>query len=195
MVREINQAGLDLIKGFEGLGDGDPTTVNLDPYIDPIGIWTIGWGHAIRAGNDFLRGKQNKRRAQAMYPGGITVAQAEALLRGDLLDACRDVESVVTTIINDNQFAALVSFAYNCGLGNLNKSTLLRLVNAKDFTGAAGEFGKWNKAGGQVLPGLTRRRAAEAALFAAPAAAAPTPTVPVAGAPITAGAGALQGTA
>jgi lysozyme len=165
MVREINQAGLDLIKGFEGLEDGDPTTVNLDPYMDPIGIWTIGWGHAIRVGNDFLRGKQNARRAAALYPGGLTLPQAEALLRADLLDTCRDVEAIVTATINDNQFGALVSFAYNCGVGNLTKSTLLRLVNANDFPGAAAEFGKWNKAGGQVLPGLTRRRGAEAALF------------------------------
>jgi hypothetical protein len=64
------------------------------------------------------------------------------------------------------QFDALVSFAYNCGIGNLKASTLLRKVNRRDFAGAAREFGKWNKAGGRVLPGLTRRRAAEATLFA-----------------------------
>jgi lysozyme len=93
MVREINQAGIDLIKGFEGLEDGDPTTVNLDPYLDPIGIWTIGWGHAIWLGSDFLRGPKNKSRAQALYPGGITLPQAEALLRADLIDTCRDVQS------------------------------------------------------------------------------------------------------
>jgi lysozyme len=168
MVREINQAGVDLIKSFEGLGDGNPATVNLDPYLDPIGIWTIGWGHAIWDGNDFLRGANNKRRAAALYPGGITLPQAEALLRADLLDSCRDVQTVVTQPISDNQFAALTSFAYNCGIGNLNKSTLLRLVNAGDFSGAAAEFGKWNKAAGKVLPGLTKRRAAEAALFNTP---------------------------
>jgi lysozyme len=165
MLREINQAGIDLIKSFEGLLDGDPSTVNLDPYLDPIGIWTIGWGHAISVGGEFLRGKENKARAFALYPGGLTRLQAEALLRADLMDTCRDVQSVVTAGINDNQFAALVSFAFNLGIGNLKKSTLLRLVNAGDFPTASNEFGKWNKAGGKELAGLTRRRAAEAELF------------------------------
>ncbi len=164
-MRDINQAGLDLIKSFEGIMDGDPATVNLDAYLDPVGIWTIGWGHAIVVGSDFLRGKENKQRARDLYPGGITMAQAEALLRGDVLDACRDVESLVKTPITDNQFAALVSFAYNVGAGNLKKSTLLRLLNAGDHAGAANEFRKWDKTGGRVLPGLTRRRKAEAELF------------------------------
>jgi lysozyme len=173
MIREINQAGLDLVKSFEGLEDGNPTTVNLDPYLDPIGIWTIGWGHAIWVGTDFLRGATNKRQASALYPNGITRPQAEALLRADLLDTSRDVQTIVTRPVSDNQFAAMVCFAYNCGVGNLKKSTLLRLVNAGDDGGAAAEFGKWNKAGGKELPGLTKRRAAEAALFATPDAATP----------------------
>jgi lysozyme len=166
MVREICQAGLDLIKSFEGIADGDPSTVNLDPYLDPVGIWTIGWGHAIRVGNDFLRGADNRAKAFALYPGGLSIPQAEALLKADLLTRCRDVSSVVTRDVNDNQFAALVSFAYNCGVAYLRQSTLLRLVNSGDFAGAAQEFPKWNKSGGMVLPGLTKRRQAEAALFA-----------------------------
>jgi len=166
MVREINEAGLTLIKSFEGLGDGDPSTTNLEPYLDPVGIWTIGWGHAIRDGADFLRGAENKARANALYPGGITLAQAETLLKADVFDTCRDVQAVVNVPINDNQFAALVSFTYNVGIGNLKSSTLLKHVNAQRFTEAAGEFPKWNKSAGQVLAGLTRRRVAEAALFA-----------------------------
>ena len=79
-MRDINQAGLDLIKSFEGILDGDPSTTKLDPYLDPVGIWTIGWGHAIRVGNDFLRGAANRARARALYPGGLTMEQAEALL-------------------------------------------------------------------------------------------------------------------
>jgi lysozyme len=168
MVRELHHRGLDLIKSFEGIEDGDPATVNLDPYLDPVDIWTIGWGHAIRDGRDFLRGSANRRRAFAMYPGGITRPQAEALLRADVMDTCRDVAGLVTCDLTDNQFAALVSFAYNCGCANLKQSTLLRRVNAKDFAGAAGEFPRWNKAGGRVLRGLTRRRMAEAALFQEP---------------------------
>jgi lysozyme len=167
-MRDINQAGLDLIKRFEGIPDGDPSTTNLDPYIDPIGIWTIGWGHAIRVGNDFLRGAANRARARALYPGGITMEQAEKLLHGDVLDKCRDVESMIKVPVNDNQYAALVSFAFNLGPANLKQSTLLRLVNQGDFAGAANEFAKWNKAGGKVLKGLTLRREAEATLFRTP---------------------------
>jgi lysozyme len=164
-VRGINQAGLELIKSFEGILDGDPTTVNIDPYLDPIGIWTIGWGHAISVGGKFLRGKENRKAARDLYPGGITLEQAEQLLRGDLLDTCRDVAALVKVPLTDNQFAALVSFGFNVGCGNLGKSTLLRKLNGKDYAGAAAEFARWNKAGGKVLGGLTRRRAAEAALF------------------------------
>lgn len=167
-MRNINQAGLDLIKRFEGILDGDPTTANLDPYLDPVGIWTIGWGHAIRVGNDFLRGSANRARARALYPGGITMEQAEKLLQGDVLDKCRDVEAMIKVQVTDNQYAALVSFAFNLGPANLQKSTLLRKLNAGDFEGAANEFGKWNKAGGKVLRGLTLRREAEATLFRTP---------------------------
>lgn len=164
-MREINQAGFELIKSFEGIPDGDPATINLDPYLDPIGIWTIGWGHAIRVGNEFLRGRENRARAKALYPGGITRAQAETLLRGDVLDKCRDVEALVKVPINDNQFSAMVCFTYNVGTSNLGRSTLLRLVNERNFTAASNEFVKWNKADGKELAGLTRRRLAEAALF------------------------------
>ena len=175
MLRELSRTGIELIKSFEGIADGDPSTVNLDPYLDPVGIWTIGWGHAIRVGNDFLRDKENKKRAFALYPGGLTMEQADTLLLADVLDKCRDVQSMITSKLNDNQYAAIVSFAYNCGSANLKQSTLLRLVNAGDFTAASGEFAKWNKSGGKVLAGLTRRRAAEATLFSTPVAAgAPT---------------------
>jgi lysozyme len=164
-VRDINQAGLDLIKKFEGIPDGDPRTVNIDPYLDPIGIWTIGWGHAISVGNLFLRGKENRKTACDLYAGGITLEQAERLLRGDVLDTCRDVESMTEVELTDNQFGALVSFTFNLGRGNFAKSTLLKKLNAGDYAGAAAEFHKWNKAGGKVLNGLVARRAAEAELF------------------------------
>jgi len=156
---------LELVKSFEGIPDGDPTTVNIDPYLDPIGIWTIGWGHAIRVGADYLRGKENRKAAMDLYPGGITQEQAELLLRGDLMDACRDVESLVDVSLTDNQFGALVSFTFNLGRGSLARSTLLTKLNAGDYSGAASEFPKWNKAGGKVLKGLVERRAAEAELF------------------------------
>ena len=86
--------------------------------------------------------------------------------------------------LNPNQFGALTSFTYNLGAGNLRSSTLLRKLNAGDYAGAAAEFARWNKAGGKVLKGLTRRRAAERALFEKPAA-----RIPVADATATPGKG------
>ncbi len=172
-VRSVNDATVALVKSFEGIPDGDPTTVKIDAYLDPVGIRTIGWGHAIADGSGkWLRGPENKAAARALYPGGITLEQAETLLKADLIDTARDVQSVVSRPLTDNQFGALVSFTFNLGLGNLRQSTLLRKLNAADFTGGINEFAKWNK--GTVngvkkeLPGLTRRRAAEMALFETP---------------------------
>lgn len=168
-LRDVPQEAVELIKAFEGIPDGDPSTVNIDAYLDPVGIWTIGWGHAIRQGGDFLRGAENKSVARALFPGGITRAQAEALLRADLIDFAAGVLRRVQVALDDSQFGALVSFAFNAGLGNLGQSTLLRRLNAGDFAGAADQFLVWNK--GRVrgvlteLPGLTRRRRAERALF------------------------------
>lgn len=168
-MRDINTAGLTLIKKWEGILDGDPATVDLDPYLDPIGIWTIGWGHAIRDHRGrFLRGPAARAQAFALYPDGITLWQAELLLRADCLDACRDVSGLVKVPMTDNQFAALVSFEFNTGA--LGSSTLLKKLNAGDVGGALNEFGKWVKATNDkgvkvTLPGLVNRRAAERALF------------------------------
>lgn len=138
---KTNDAGIELIKKFEGL--------YLKAYQDPIGIWTIGYGHTggVKAGQK------------------ITAAEAEALLRVDLLTAEGDVARLVKVPLTPNQHAALVSFAFNLGGGNLAKSTLLKRLNAKDYLGAANEFPKWNKAGGKILSGLVKRRAAEQRLF------------------------------
>lgn len=137
----INGVGLDLIKDFEGL--------RLNSYRDAVGVWTIGYGHTRTAG-----------------PGQrITNAQATALLREDVANFENAVTRAVRVPITENQFAALVSFAYNVGSGALNSSTLLRRLNAGDTLGAADEFLRWNRAGGRVLAGLTRRRVAERELF------------------------------
>jgi len=169
-MRELNQAGINLIKSFEGIRDGDPSTVNLDAYVDPVGIYTIGWGHAIVWGQGFLRTSTPNAKAIAkqLYPNGLTMDEAETLLRNDLHATSMPVEGLVKVQISDNQFAALVSFAFNVGVNNLRNSTLLRKLNQRDYAGAALEFGKWNKAGGKVLAGLTRRRTAEATLFRTP---------------------------
>lgn len=168
-MRAINAAGLNLIKKWEGILDGDPSTVNLDPYLDPVGIWTIGWGHAIcDAKGKFLRGAAAKGQAFALYPDGLTYPQAEDLLRGDCLEASKDVSALVKVPLSENQFSALVSFEFNTGA--LGKSTLLRKLNAGDYAGAADQFARWTKGRDEhgqliVLPGLILRRSEERALF------------------------------
>ena len=133
--------GIELIKSFEGC--------RLAAYKCPAGVLTIGYGHT----SGVASGQT------------ISQAQAEEYLRADLAKYESAVNECVTVVINQNQFDALVSFAYNCGAGALKSSTLLKKLNAGDYSGAASEFAKWNKASGKVLAGLTKRRAAEAALF------------------------------
>lgn len=137
----INEAGLNLIKDFEGC--------RLKAYLCPAGVWTIGYGHTQGVKPDMV----------------INQLQAERFLRQDLKRFEDAVTSLVKVPITPNQFSALVSFAYNVGTGALYDSTLLRKLNKKDYKGAANEFLRWNKAGGKVLPGLTRRRLAEKDLF------------------------------
>jgi len=151
---KVNGKGTKLIKHFESLHDGDLSKIGLQPKLDPIGIWTVFWGHACK----------NKEEAFKLYPTG-TEKQADVLLAKDLVKFENDVLSLVKVKLNENQFSALVSFAYNCGAANLAQSTLLKKLNKSDFTGAANEFCRWNKAGGKVLKGLTLRREAEKNLF------------------------------
>jgi lysozyme len=141
---KYSDAGLALTKGFEGL--------RLTAYQDTAGVWTVGYGHT---GPAILAGMT------------ISEADAEALLRADLADAVACVNRAVTGTITQNQFDAMVDFCFNAGRGNFSQSTLLRKVNLGDFAGAAMQFGLWVHAGGVVVPGLVRRRKAEAALFLA----------------------------
>lgn len=172
-MRKCPESGITLIKSFEGIRDGDPTTVNLDPYLCPAGVATIGWGHVVLHDGQPLRGLDGLQFARDAYPYGITPFEAETLLAHDVDKKAAEVESLLEVEVNDNQFAALVSFAFNVGTDidadsipeGLGDSTLLRKVNAGDFAGAADEFPKWNKARGKILPGLILRRKAEQALF------------------------------
>lgn len=168
-LREMPSEAVELIKSFEGVPDGDPSTVNLDAYLDPLNIWTIGWGHALTYQGRMLKDAANQALARQLYPGGITRDQAETLLRADLLDRSPGLLNLVKVPLDDGQFGALMSFAFNCGLGNLGASTLLRLLNAGQYAAAAEQFLVWNKGrrdGVLVeLAGLTRRRRAERAMF------------------------------
>lgn len=99
-------------------------------------------------------------------PGmSIKEETAERLLRTGLVGYESDVSKLVKVKLTQGQFDALVSFAYNLGARGLSTSALLQKLNAGDYAGAADELPRWNKAGGKVLPGLTRRREAERALF------------------------------
>ena len=168
-LRDVPQEAIELIKSFEGIPDGDPSTVNIDAYLCPAGIWTIGWGHAIVDGGAQLKGPANKARARTLYPGGITRQQAEDLLRGDLVPRAASVASLLKQAMNDAQFGALLALVFNIGAANFGASTLLRKLNAGDAQGAADQFMAWDKArvNGvlQALAGLTRRRKAERAMF------------------------------
>lgn len=143
-MRRINQSGLTLIKAAEGC--------SLKAYPDP-GTggepWTIGYGHT----GGVRRGDM------------ISHQRAEDLLREDLRKFETGVEHLLFLDATDNQFSALVSFAFNVGLNNLRVSTLLKKFNAGDAHGAADEFIRWNRAAGKILSGLTTRRLAERALF------------------------------
>lgn len=141
----ISPQGLALIKRFEGL--------HLKAYVDPVGIPTIGYGTIVANGRPVKIGMK------------ITEAQAEEFLYADLQRFERYVDEYVNVPLSQEKYDAVLSFVYNLGPTNFRKSTLLRLINAKKFAEAQPQFLRWNRAGGRVLKGLTRRRLAEAALF------------------------------
>lgn len=151
---ELDEAGLELTEAHEGC--------RLTAYRDAVGVLTIGWGHT---GHDVHDGLT------------ITREQAEELLRQDMLIAEMCVNADVTMPLTQNQFDALVDLVFNIGCASFGSSTLRHKLNLGDYRGAAAEFGKWNHAGGEVLEGLTRRRAAEAELFLRPDVAAETVSI------------------
>lgn len=138
--------GRSFIKGFE--------STKLDAYMCSARVWTIGTGTTV-------------------YPNGIKVkrgdkctqAQADQYFSHDLIKFEKAVNELVKVTTTQNQFDALVSFAYNVGVGALSDSTLLKALNGGFYKAAAAQFLRWNKAGGKVVAGLTRRRKAEMELF------------------------------
>jgi lysozyme len=138
---QISDKGLDLIKRFEGL--------RLNAYRCPAGIWTVGYGHT---GDEVCEGL------------AISPSVAEAILRSDVAH-CGDGVKACAGPCTQGQYDALVSFAFNLGLDALRSATLLKLHMLGQHKLAAVEFGRWIHAGGRELPGLVRRRAAEAALY------------------------------
>lgn len=142
---KLSQKGKDLIKSFEGL--------ELRVYPDPGtggAPYTAGYGHT---GPDVKPGMN------------VTQAMADKWFDEDVSKFEAGVSNALTVETTQNQFDAMVSLAYNIGLGNFTKSTLLRKHNAKCWQCAAAQFGVWRNAGGKVMNGLIRRRAAERELY------------------------------
>jgi lysozyme len=145
----MSQGGVDaLLKKFEGC--------KLKAYRCPAGVCTIGYGHTSSAGVPEV--------TDGMI---ITQADADEILRRDLIKYERSVQDLIKVKLTQNQFDVLVDFAYNAGVGNLKSSTMLKKINAGDLDAVPAELMKWTKGGGKVLPGLVRRRQAAGAWWTA----------------------------
>jgi lysozyme len=140
---KTSKDGLQLIKDFEGL--------ELNAYKCAAGVWTIGYGH--------IKGVQEGM--------SISEARANEMLNEELTEYENYINKGVTVPLSQCQFDAMVSWVYNLGNGNLTSSTLLKVLNSGDYAGVPAQMLRWNKAGGKVLAGLTRRRQAEADMFSA----------------------------
>lgn len=166
---KASKNAVSIIKRWEGIRDGNKTTPNYDPYLCPANVATIGYGHAVTDGGKMLKGQAGLKRAQELYPQGITLDEAETLLMLDMAWAEAAVNKGVQASLTQNQFDALVSFVFNVGRTAFMRSTLLASLNGGRFDVAASEFLKWNKVtknGEKVeMPGLTNRRADEQSLF------------------------------
>lgn len=147
-ITKISTKGLDLIKKYEGFSS--------KPYLCPAKVPTIGYGSTY-----YEDGSKVK-----LTDSPITQERATKLLEALLVSYERAVDSYCIDTINQSQFDSLCSFAYNCGVGNLKSSTLLKKVNVNpDDPTIKDEFLKWTKGGGKTMPGLTRRRTEEAQLY------------------------------
>jgi lysozyme len=134
---------VELVKKFEGFRD--------TAYLCPAGVWTIGYGTT----ENVSQGDE------------VTKQDAEVWLMDDLIEASAAIDKLVEVPLTQEQYDALTSFVYNVGRDAFRKSTMLHLLNAGDYEGAAEQFPRWNKGGGRVLAGLSRRREAERQVFEA----------------------------
>ena len=139
----LDEAGLHFLANAEGKRNSK--------YKDSAGYWTIGIGHLIKKGESF--------------PDTMTDKEVYDLFKNDIKGFEDSVNKIVKIPLNQKQFNALVSFTFNLGIGAFSGSTLLRKLNSNDVAGAANEFLKWNKAGGEVIQGLVFRRQRERELF------------------------------
>ncbi len=143
----INEAGLGIIKSFEGWSSS--------PYKCPAGRWTIGWGSTWDIDGNAVTGDHFD----------IDAEHGTALLKRELRHVEAAIGRLIKVPLNENQFSAICSWAFNVGTGNMQSSALRSKLNREDYEGASAEFPKWRRANGRILSGLVRRRAAEKALF------------------------------
>lgn len=164
----LTQKAIDLIKHYESLHDGDLKQVGIQPKLDPVDIWTIGWGHAIvdPVTGQFVKGAANKAKAAALFPN-FDLRQAEDLLQRDTAAYEAAVRKLIPASVklNDDQIGALTAMAYNIGVGNFSNSSTLNAIKVGDIKTAGEKMLLWNKGtvNGQkvVLNGLTYRRMSE----------------------------------
>jgi len=158
-----SEKGIELIKHFESLNDGDLKQIGLQPKKDCSGYFTVGWGHClIKDDGTYCKTLFD---VQSFFPEFLTIDElfAAELLKQDLLKVERKIDSLGINP-TQNQFDALVSFSFNCGFKALQGSTLLKRIKTK--TGNITEaFGMYDKSAGVTLKGLILRRKAEAELF------------------------------
>jgi lysozyme len=143
---KITPEAIDLIKHYEGF--------RTHAYRDATGILTIGYGHTSMAGPPVVNAGDV-----------VSAAQAEDILAADVEKFAAGLRPLLHRELSDKQFSALVSFAYNVGISNVARSSVLAAVNAGNFEAVPQRLSLWVKAGSQTLPGLVKRRAAEAAMF------------------------------
>ena len=147
MNKEILQLASDIADDFEGL--------SLDPYHDPVGFPTIGYGHLL---------SREPWSSLDKWPS-IILAEADRLLEQDMLKAVLAVDRLIYIPLTIEQVAALADFAFNCGAGNLQVSTLRRVINREEHEEAPAQFRRWVFARKRKLLGLVRRRRHEAELY------------------------------
>jgi len=157
----MNDNGIKLIQHYESLHDGDLTQVGLQPKMDPVEIWTEGWGHAMTDGKgNFIKGSVNKKMAYALSKVK-TPEQATAIMLADLQPIMAIIQRKVTVTLNDDQLGALASFIYNTG----GSSTLYNLINTKSSQLFDWWCNHYITGSGIKLQGLVYRRQSEALLF------------------------------
>lgn len=168
----IGEKGLELIRHFEQLHDGDLTEIGLQPKMCPAQVWTVGYGRALLgADGKFLKGEKDKGEAYKQYPN-LTEHQAEEMLIDDTAHYGQKVKRVCLEhkiALKQHEFDAIVALVYNCGIGALydyvEKREMAVLRALKKGEGVPEAMALWNKSGGKVLPGLVRRRKSEGHLF------------------------------